>query len=530
MWRIVVSVAYFITLFWVGERIVLALHDGEHPLVVDYSEHYYYLSLKEKMTESLSINNCSLGGDLIAGKYQDNGEFDLKVKMIPPPKHVLDKWGPSNTIRSNQKLFTQVSDNLCSSRNFKDAIKGFYKRAKGCYKVYAVDKQGRRYKRFNDYGATLHPEHIRCDNAIAATVCNSAGSVGMQVVNTTYRSLNSYPFMITAEKVIIGRGGMFGMPCGPFGLFASCEAVKWGVPAANVVVPDVETCRDPSKQCPYPKYKKVFILTQYDDTQIGQFMQENLPKLIYHLDYLKKNKDVKIHFGFTKRSVLPNFVLPHNFFQAFGLLDRLINGTVYAEEIIMPREGGCQDIGYNAWEMVTMRETIYKILGIREKKTFEWRVPVKPTVVVLTRSAGPFTQNKADYMRRSWPESQLPSFLEALKDKFPNHDVVVFSDKNTTLMTCPLCQAEIFAKADLVIGHHGAGLSNTMFMKPGGVMVEVVYNYDSRHLPILGIFPRISDIIGLHHYIYYIKDVNLNLLKLADDIETFYKKAKLWSS
>ncbi len=41
-------------------------------------------------------------------------------------------------------------------------------------------------------------------------------------------------------------------------------------------------------------------------------------------------------------------------------------------------------------------------------------------------------------------------------------------------------------------------------MRPGGIIVEVVSFYDSRHVPMTGIFPRLSGIIGLHHYTHFI--------------------------
>ena len=60
-------------------------------------------------------------------------------------------------------------------------------------------------------------------------------------------------------------------------------------------------------------------------------------------------------------------------FEALGLRDRLINGTVYAEEIYMPREGGCQDVGFNIWEILTMREKFLKII---EQKDYSQKIDV----------------------------------------------------------------------------------------------------------------------------------------------------------
>jgi hypothetical protein len=41
---------------------------------------------------------------------------------------------------------------------------------------------------------------------------------------------------------------------------------------------------------------------------------------------------------------------------------------VFAREAIIPREGGCQDAGYNAWEIVNLRSTLLKRSGIIEDK------------------------------------------------------------------------------------------------------------------------------------------------------------------
>jgi hypothetical protein len=73
-----------------------------------------------------------------------------------------------------------------------------------------------------------------------------------------------------------------------------------------------------SSMCPYPKYSRVFIMAQYDDTQIGQFMQESLPRLTYHLDFLLANPDIKIQFGFTKKAAPPKNVLPHAYIKFLG--------------------------------------------------------------------------------------------------------------------------------------------------------------------------------------------------------------------
>lgn len=76
-----------------------------------------------------------------------------------------------------------------------------------------------------------------------------------------------------------------------------------------------------STECPYPTYSRVFIMAQYDDTQIGQFMQESLPRLVYHLDFLLANPDIKIQFGFTKKAAPPKNVLPHAYVKFLGKIN-----------------------------------------------------------------------------------------------------------------------------------------------------------------------------------------------------------------
>jgi hypothetical protein len=42
-----------------------------------------------------------------------------------------------------------------------------------------------------------------------------------------------------------------------------------------------------------------------------------------------------------------------------------------------------------------------------------------------------------------------------------------------------------------------------MFMPPGGVVVEIVGQFDGRMLPLCGYYGSLAAVFGLHHYIYY---------------------------
>lgn len=521
-----------------GTNVELALltsNDYKHALIPDYSEFYYYRFIEEKMIESMSVNNCTLHGAPLLARHEmtshilrEPNSADIFVQEIKPPKFVTDLWGSDGRkVLERGDIYVGISPNLCNSKSFLGIKKGHYRRAKGCWSMIDT-KNGTSFKKYNDYGATLHPDHIRCKIAEASSFCAHGSKGVVSKIPANRRSLNSIPFIVKAYNVMVARSGMIGLPCGPFGLFSSCEAVKWGIPSAVSTIPDAILCRKDLSKCPYPVVDKIFIMSQYDDTQIGQFMMESFPRLVYNLEYLEQNPDIKIHFGFTKQPTVPNFVLPNIYINWLGLGDRLINGTFFAKEVIMSREGGCQDAGYNAWEVITMREKFIRKLHLLPDNV---PFPGKPRIVLLSRSSSSaYTQNKSDGKSRSWPRGTLEILIDLISKSFPNHQFLHFSDKNTTLMSCPACQIEAFREADIAIGMHGAGLTNTMYMRPGSVVIEVVPRFDSRHTPVIGIFPRLSSIVGLHHYTYFIKEnTEFSPLDLIDKTQKFYQKAMLWT-
>jgi len=228
-------------------------YPGEHALVPDYSTEYYYTRLVDKMSESMSINNCSLrgaGSILLYGKSESDA--DLTVKVIPPPQMVTDKYGTEGREKFRiKRVFFRTSSSLCKHLQFIDFKKGLYKRAKGCIKMIEEKKNSNgglfQKKIINTYGATLHPEAFRCENNMAVKACTE-GATSPGTIDNSLRKLYSYPFMVTAERVIVSRGGMMALHCGPFGLFSSCESVKWGVPAADNVIENVIPCRNKYKQ------------------------------------------------------------------------------------------------------------------------------------------------------------------------------------------------------------------------------------------------------------------------------------------
>ncbi len=588
---LLVTIEIIFIIHSVAHRFIIPGSGYDHPeRIVDFDEYYYYKSIHAKMAESLSVSNCTIDGMQSHLYNPKNGDVgDIEVKIYPPNEEVFTSWMTlKNSLieipqkHATRRQFVKVAKTICDSKEFKNYSKGNFRRAKGCLKMKVKDPKTKRLiKRINNYGATLHPDHSRCNHEAAIGICkNSPNKIvdyPIEIENETPIANEAYPFLISTKNVIVARSGMFSLPCGPFGLYSSCEATNWGLPLARNFTTDAQLCRNVDvdehehehehhspKQvegtgthrdavhiegCPHPIYNKVFAMCQYDDTQIGQFVLEALPKLIYHLDFVYKNPDMKIHYGFTKRAVLPTFVLPHTIFDWLGLSDRLINGTYYAREAYMPREGGCQEPGYNMWEIYNMRDVVLKRakdeIGTGGRNNSKgWDYPAvsviekdlgpmdyqsndgdseKPLVILVKRGASKFTQNQGDFRIRRWPPKLggAAAVRDALAEQFPDHNIQIFSDFDYELMMCHSCAAQLFNKADVVIGIHGAGLTNCVYMKPGAILVEAIPQFDSRHAPITGIFARLSGMMGLSHYTYDMKD-NFTPLKIAADTREFY--------
>ena len=113
----------------------------------------------------------------------------------------------------------------------------------------------------------------------------------------------------------------------------------------------------------------------------------------------------------------------------------------------------------------------------------------KPVMLLMKRSTGAkHTRNSEDLVRQ-WSENFTERLMSALRSQFPEYDLRLFSDKDEKLMTSHGSQIKVFAEADVLVGMHGAGLSNQVYMKPNSAVVGetdllliYVINLTSYHL------------------------------------------------
>lgn len=179
-------------------------------------------------------------------------------------------------------------------------------------------------------------------------------------------------------------------------------------------------------------------------------------------------------------------------------MDRLIvHQHIYAKEIYFPMEGGCQDPVYNTWQILYMRQMFMKSLSLSDKRPPSSN---KPVMMLLKRSSSSkHTRNGFDLVRQ-WGDNFTAQIMAALRHAFPQYEVRLYSDRNDTLMRCYACQIEAFASTDVLIGVHGAGLGNMLYMRPTSAVVEIApYGNDGRCLLGGGPFSRLAAVMA-HNY------------------------------
>lgn len=125
-------------------------------------------------------------------------------------------------------------------------------------------------------------------------------------------------------------------------------------------------------------------------------------------------------------------------------------------------------------------------------------------MLLMKRSTGAKHTRNAEDLVRQWSVSFTNRLLEALRVQFEEYDLKLFSDTDEELMGCHACQVRAFAEADVLIGMHGAGLSNQLYMKPNSAIVELCpYPNDGRCLLGGGPFSRTSALLSHNYMIHH---------------------------
>lgn len=218
--------------------------------------------------------------------------------------------------------------------------------------------------------------------------------------------------------------------------------------------------------------RRVFVVAQVDDTYVYHIhlevppsppsllprltSRQAVPRILAHAAFLRANPDVLLLWGCdTKggaRATARGLALGMAALSPYLRLMRLDPGRVvahthvFAREVFLPMEGGCQDPVYNTWQILQMRAYFLALVD-KDKQAASESAP-RPVLLLVRRSSGSkATRNFADNVRQ-WSDAFAAELLGALALALPSHETRIFDDRDEALMDCLLCQIRAFSLAD----------------------------------------------------------------------------------
>ena len=328
-----------------------------------------------------------------------------------------------------------------------------------------------------------------------------------------------------------------------------------------------------------PIYDEVFVLNAAWDFNYHHFIADCLVRLARFYHFLLRNPQVKLHlrleendFNYTDPESDPDLAkrsangkwMRH---RVFTLLDispeRVVTGHILARKVYLPNDVECSSFPKRALDLQLLSRILQrrgrkvvktgvcggrdgrevntvasrKLLDFaRPLRDFDRDFPGKYTLASTSTGAKLFIQwrpcgnnvtnmaTRASY--RDWrctTSSQLEQLVFTAEQEFPRSTVRIANTTATPSMACDIVD---YQQADVVVGMHGAAMTNAMFMRPGTLLVEIVGQYDARVPPVCGFYGPFSAVFGVHHYIYYydgVKDADaLDVRDLFKRVYAFY--------
>lgn len=210
------------------------------PLPIPTLSQYYYPNLIQKLRESSTT--------LCVKPSRTN------YSEISPPHQVLKEWSHIDAI----SVRSTISESFCQSQ----LLRTYMVRKPSCQKTPPKDIRA---------VAHFHGGHPRCFHEKIRVYC--------QKKTNSYPPKDvvflKFPFLITTSSAIVTRSGAVFDGCTIFLPMASCKPFySHSIAIIDEGVFNTRNCgysRSPDASlCPLPYYDDVFVMSQYDDTQIGQ--------------------------------------------------------------------------------------------------------------------------------------------------------------------------------------------------------------------------------------------------------------------
>ena len=217
-----------------------------------------------------------------------------------------------------------------------------------------------------------------------------------------------------------------------------------------------------------PLYSEVLVISQPWADAYFHGTVESIPRIAPYLQFLQQNTNIKVHAGqtdsFTAR-LLNMMGIPAS---------RLITGTVRALIAYLPQSTDC---GYASIPLVQLTSHHYRQYLDRTSPDLPRR-----NLVMIHRN---FRRPLTGYMKKETAVKALAKTHNLTFVRFSDDPLPSFEE-----------QVQIFRQAAVVVGPHGAGLSNLIFSQPGTLVIEGS-NSPSK---LILCYPRLSHVLGHRHH------------------------------
>ena len=190
-------------------------------------------------------------------------------------------------------------------------------------------------------------------------------------------------------------------------------------------------------------HSSIFVISQTWGFAYFHRNIESAPRLAIFVDFLRRHPEIRIHVNHKSSQLL---------LDALGLSNGIVSGPIHAQVVYQPQGGGCGSAHPVA---VPLLQQLYAQMPERITNKCN-----RQSIVLITR-----------HEKRWLAQSEaLLTLLHELVSEI-GYEIQVFSDYPQTPTFSET--VSMFSRAALVVGPHGAGMSNLIFAQPQTYISEI---------------------------------------------------------
>lgn len=406
--------------------------------------------------------------------------------------------------------------------------------------------QARMWTQRTDLGWTVTSDHPR-NNRTQCVAASQKSSKHPIVLYKPMKALQADSFLLKKNDVLIHETGIIAAQCGYYQAVDGCETKflfigkKWWkhcqtqlkerklrfrtlfkADSPLLTREHGDMCRESSNNISTWQYHdKVFVATALWDSNYHHFLVDTVLRFIRHLDFLKQHPEWKIHIrrteltvdseGYFNRSIK----MREKVSTLLGLdQSQFISGAVIAKEVVTTRGIKCNMFIHHAMDLrflaekmidlslakISQKQSIFPFVVQQQYRSVSEGGIYPRKILIQHRICNEDSCSK-DW--RGWTDQQFLTVIHAFRRSFPYTEILSLSDSDSSAAACLHCEIAIYKNIEILVGEHGAGVTNLMFMKPGTLLMEIIGVFDGRMLPLCGYHGPLAAIFGVHHLIHY---------------------------